>query len=124
TLSILRAGRERGVPVMTNTTIAVVATDAALHRDALLRVALMAHAGLARTIRPSHTPADGDSVFALSTGAVETEGADILATGALAARALERAIVRGVLAATGLAGVPGVREYRRARRGRSQPDAE
>jgi L-aminopeptidase/D-esterase-like protein len=95
---------------MTSTTIAVVATDAALHRDALLRVALMAHAGLARTLRPSHTPADGDTVFALATGTRAGEP-DVMAIGALAARALERAIVRGVLAATGLAGAPSAAEW-------------
>jgi L-aminopeptidase/D-esterase-like protein len=105
-LAILRDRRERQVPAMTNTTIAVVATDAVLHRDALLRVALMAHAGLARTLRPSHTPADGDTVFALATGRRAVPEPDVMAIGAFAARALERSIVRGVLAASGLAGIP------------------
>jgi L-aminopeptidase/D-esterase-like protein len=114
-LTILRARRERQVPEMTNTTIAVVATDVALHRDALLRVALMAHAGLARTLRPSHTPADGDSVFAIATGRRADPDPDIMAIGAFAARALERAIIRGVLAADGLAGVPSVCEGDRRR---------
>jgi L-aminopeptidase/D-esterase-like protein len=110
-LTILRERREQSVPVMTATTIAVVATDAALHRDALLRVALMAHAGLARTLRPSHTPADGDTVFSLATG-TRAGDADVMAIGALGARALERAIIRGVLAATGLAGMPSATEWR------------
>ena len=110
-LDLLRERREREVPVMTNTTVAVVATDAALHRDALHRIALMAHAGLARVIRPSHTPADGDTVFALSTAGREQERPDVMAIGALAARALERAILRGVLAAEGLAGVPSACEW-------------
>lgn len=110
-LSILRRRGERQIPVMENTTIAVVATDAALHRDALRRVALMAHAGLARTLRPSHTPADGDTVFALSTATRQHESPDVMAIGALGARAMERAILRGVLAATSLAGVPAVRDY-------------
>ena len=51
-----------------NTTIAAVATDAALDRSEALRVALMAQDGLARAIRPAHCPLDGDTVFALSTG--------------------------------------------------------
>lgn len=110
-LALLRARRERQVPAMTNSTIAVVATDVALHRDALQRMALMAHAGLARTLRPSHTPADGDAVFALATGHRDEPAPDIMAIGALAARALERAIIRGVLAASGLAGVPSVCEW-------------
>ena len=58
-----------------NTTIAVVATDAALSKAACKRVAVAAQDGLARTIRPAHTPLDGDTVFALSTGAVEVEPA-------------------------------------------------
>ena len=56
-----------------NTTIAVVATDAALSPAGCRRVAIAAHDGLARTIRPAHTPLDGDTVFALATGAVEVE---------------------------------------------------
>ena len=54
-----------------NTTIAVVATDAALSPAGCRRVAVAAHDGLARTIRPCHTPLDGDTVFALATGAIE-----------------------------------------------------
>jgi L-aminopeptidase/D-esterase-like protein len=91
-----------------NTTIAVVATDLPLSHDQLLRVALMAHTGLARTIRPSHTPADGDTVFALATGSATGAAVDLMAVGALAARALERAVLKGVWAATSLAGVPGL----------------
>src|SRR5262249_15699076 len=58
-----------------NTTIAVVATDAALSPAACRRVAIAAQDGLARTIRPAHTPLDGDTVFALATGAVEVASA-------------------------------------------------
>ncbi len=91
-----------------NTTIAVVATDLPLSHDQLLRVALMAHTGLARAVRPSHTPADGDTVFALATGSAAGATVDLMAVGALAARALERAVLKGVRAATSLAGVPGL----------------
>jgi L-aminopeptidase/D-esterase-like protein/N-acetylglutamate synthase-like GNAT family acetyltransferase len=91
-----------------NSTIAVVATDVLLDREQLYRVALMAHTGLARAIRPSHSPADGDIVFALSTGARVEEPPNLLALGALAARALERAIVDGVRSAATLAGIPAV----------------
>jgi L-aminopeptidase/D-esterase-like protein len=111
-LQIVREGRERRIPAMENTTIAVVATDLVLSRDELRRVALMAHAGLARTVRPSHTPADGDTVFALATGRRVVERPDVLALGALAARALERAIIRGVLAADALARIPAARDCR------------
>ena len=62
------AMRQRRYPAA-NTTIAVVATDAALDKGGCRRLAIMAQDGLARAIRPVHTPFDGDTVFALSTGA-------------------------------------------------------
>jgi L-aminopeptidase/D-esterase-like protein len=65
---------------------------------------------MARAIRPVHTPVDGDIVFALATGS-NSAATDMLQVGALAARALERAVVRGVTAATGLAGVPSAGEW-------------
>lgn len=105
-LEHLRRRHEKRTPVIENTTVAVVATDIALDRTGLLRVALMAHSGMARTMRPSHSPADGDTVFALSTALIQQEQPDIMAIGALAARALERAILDGVCRATALAGFP------------------
>jgi len=87
---------------MANTTIAVVATDAALTRAELKRVAISAHDGLARAIWPSHTPADGDLVFCLSTGR-KPRPADANAfvdLCALAASTLSRAVARGVYLAT------------------------
>ncbi len=92
-----------------NTTIGIIATDLALNRLQLMRLAIMAHAGFARAIRPSHTPADGDTIFALSTGAITVEPVDLVALGTLAARTMERAIVRGVRDAAPLAGVPSCR---------------
>lgn len=101
-----------------NTTIAVVATDAALSPAGCRRVALAAHDGLARTLRPSHTPHDGDTVFALATGAIEVapppdtpasmtpEMALITSVGAAAADCLARAVLVGVLAAEPVAGIP------------------
>ncbi|MBY0440894.1 MAG: P1 family peptidase, partial [Mycobacteriaceae bacterium] len=63
--------RQLAASSLLNTTIGVVATDAALSPSACRQVAIAAHDGLARTIRPTHTPVDGDTVFALATGAVE-----------------------------------------------------
>ncbi|MGE3143363.1 MAG: P1 family peptidase [Hyphomonadaceae bacterium] len=85
-----------------NTTLAVVATDAALTPAEAKRVAQMAGAGMARAIRPIFTPSDGDIVFALATGARAAAGPRPLAVariGALAADCLARAIARGVYAA-------------------------
>ena len=93
-----------------NTTLAVVGTDAVLTKEATYRLTIMAQAGLARVIRPAHSPVDGDTVFALATGR-NPEPTDLLQLGTLAARAMERAIVRAVRSATGLAGVPSAGEW-------------
>jgi L-aminopeptidase/D-esterase-like protein len=77
-----------------NTTIGVVATDRTLSKAQCLRVAQMAHDGLARAIRPSHTLYDGDTLFALSTG--RGPAADPNLVGILAAEAVARAVLRAV----------------------------
>ena len=85
----------------TATTIAIVATDAALDKAACLRLATTAHDGIARAIVPSHTPFDGDLVFAASTGQRPPPSpTDLLEIGHAAAICLSRAIARGVHAAT------------------------
>jgi L-aminopeptidase/D-esterase-like protein len=90
-----------------NTTIAVVATDAPLGRNACQRLAIMAQDGLARAIRPAHTPFDGDTVFALATGSGERIDPERLSRlGSAAADCLSRAIMRAVLAAEPLGGFP------------------
>lgn len=81
-----------------NTTIAIVATDAVLTQAQATRMATAAHDGLARAIVPSHTPADGDLVFAAATGARPIE--DPVLLGHAAALCLSRAIARGVYLAT------------------------
>jgi L-aminopeptidase/D-esterase-like protein len=92
-----------------NTTLACVATDAALTAPELKRVAAMARAGLAHAIRPVFTPFDGDVVFALSTGrreAPEPRALTVMRIGTLAADALARAIARGVYEARAYEGSP------------------
>ena len=92
-----------GAQPRANTTIACVATDAALTPAQARRVAIMAQDGLARAIRPAHAPTDGDVVFALSTGLRPLGGAEnavIARLGAVAADCLARAIARGVFEAT------------------------
>ena len=85
-----------------NTTIAVVATDAALDQAQCTRMATAAHDGMARALVPSHTPMDGDLVFAVSTGArpLTEPVPETLALGQAAATCLARAIARGVHAAS------------------------
>lgn len=82
-----------------NTTIAVVATDADLTGTELKRIAIMASDGFSRAIRPTHTPVDGDTVFALTTAAKRLAGdrpRDLTRIGSVAADCIARAIARGV----------------------------
>ena len=87
-----------------NTTIAVVATDAALSPSDAQRIAVMAQSGLARALRPVHSPLDGDAVFVLATGAGRpiADPHTLTRLGALAADTLARATARGVYEATDL----------------------
>jgi len=90
-----------------STTIGVVATDATLTKAECKRLAIMAHDGLARALWPSHTPYDGDLIFALATGRRPRTGPpNLVAIGAAAAACVSRAIARGVNAATPAAGDP------------------
>ena len=89
---------------MQNTTLVVVATNARLNKTELTKVAQMSHDGFARAINPVHTPSDGDTVFALSTG--EPVDARLGLVGILAAEAASRAIVRAALTAAGIKGFP------------------
>jgi L-aminopeptidase/D-esterase-like protein len=85
-----------------NTTLAVVATDAILTPAEARRIAIMAQDGLARAIRPAHAPFDGDVVFVVSTGRLplaEPKAASLSRLGALAADCVTRAIARGVFEA-------------------------
>ncbi|HTP60211.1 MAG TPA: P1 family peptidase [Spirochaetia bacterium] len=100
----------------TSTTLAVVATNARLSKADASRVAIMAQDGLARAVVPAHTPFDGDTVFALSTGTVE---ADLAVVGTLAAVAVSNAIVNAVRSAASAYGLPGHAEMQeRSRAGR------
>lgn len=89
-----------------NTTIAVVATDAALTKAQCRRLAVVAQGGLALALRPAHAALDGDVVFAAATGRAARPAtvADLTAVGALAAETLARAVARGVYAACALPG--------------------
>ena len=86
-----------------NTTLGIVVTNARLSKTQLTKVAGMAHNGYARAIRPVHTNADGDSIYALSTGG---QAGDVNVVGAMAAWVMERAIVRAVRAARSAYGLP------------------
>lgn len=87
-----------------NTTIAIVATDAALTQAQATRVAVAAHDGFARALLPSHTPMDGDLVFCAATGAKPATDIDMMWICHAAATVMARAIARGVHAATAMPG--------------------
>ena len=90
-----------------NTTIAVVFTNAKFDKTRLCKIAGMAHDGYARSIRPVHTTADGDSIYAVSLGQVE---ADLDMVGTLSARVISEAILRAVENAESAYGYPCARE--------------
>jgi L-aminopeptidase/D-esterase-like protein len=96
-----------------NTTLAVIATNAALTKEQANKVAQMAHNGLAQTLRPAHTMFDGDTVFTLALGErterlSDTDSAAIQTSmiGASAATVLARAIVKAIRSARELHGIP------------------
>lgn len=108
-----------------NTTIGVVATDAALSKADTHRIAMAAHDGLARAVVPAHSPLDGDTIFAVATGAAQPvvhaqrpavppgmnpDAALVTELSRVAADAVARAIVDAVVSATSVAGVPAYRE--------------
>jgi L-aminopeptidase/D-esterase-like protein len=95
-LGNLRAG--------TSTVIGIVATSGALTRTECRRVAVMAQDGIARAVRPAHTPFDGDVVFAVATGTTpladdRLRAAHVARLGSAAADCMARAVARGVFAA-------------------------
>lgn len=98
----IRTKLNLGQPKEANTTIAVIATDAVLTKAEAKRLAVAAHDGFARAIWPSHTPMDGDLIFALSTGASKRtpDPAGAIDLSAAAAATMARAIARAVYAAT------------------------
>jgi L-aminopeptidase/D-esterase-like protein len=95
-----------------NTTIGVIATNAPFTKVQMTKIAQMAHDGYARAINPVHTMADGDTIFAMSTGLAKVQ-ADVTAIGAIAATVMARAIVRAAMQATSLTdlGFPAYRDY-------------
>jgi L-aminopeptidase/D-esterase-like protein len=92
-----------------NSTIGLVATNATLEKVQVTKIAQMAHDGFARAINPVHSPADGDTIFALATGAVSTKVNHGM-IGALAAEVMAQAIVRAAINAEGIRGFPAYRD--------------
>lgn len=87
-----------------NTTLGIIVTNAKFNKTQLTKIAGMTHNGYARAIRPVHTNADGDSIYALSVGEVP---GDVNIIGCMAALVMEKAIARAIHAAKGAYGLPG-----------------
>ena len=103
------AGQSSGP--LSNTTVGVVATDAALNKEGANYLASVSHDGLALTIRPCHTERDGDTMFALATGSTAgnaTQTVDLTLLGAAAVEVTARAVINALRRATSLGGLPAI----------------
>ncbi|MCQ2444709.1 MAG: P1 family peptidase [Mailhella sp.] len=108
--ALVAAGCARGENLFTgNTTIGAVFTNAGFDKVRLRKIAMTAHNGYARTIRPVHTSADGDTIYALSAGTVHANP-DAVAT--LAAHVMGMAVNRAVLSARSAGGCPAAMDLR------------
>jgi len=99
---MIRQFADRKMAFGGNTTIGIIVTNSRLTKSEINKVASMAHNGYGRTMRPAHTMFDGDTIFAVATGKVDT---DVSVAGLLAARTMEQAVIRAVKKATPLCGL-------------------
>ncbi|KQP19106.1 P1 family peptidase [Pseudorhodoferax sp. Leaf265] len=97
--ALLAGEAPRPILAGTNTTLAVIATDAAITKPQAHRLAQAGHDGLARTINPVHTMSDGDTVFALATGLAPSPSPGMMVLATMAAEAVARAVLQAVWAA-------------------------
>ena len=107
------AGSKLDAAPGTNTTICVVACNAILTPAQAQRIAIMAHDGFARAVRPVHTPLDGDVIFCLASGVAplpDPEPMNLAILGGVAADCVARALARGVYEARSLGSLRGYRD--------------
>jgi len=107
TNEILKQAYSKQDSVPANTTLGVVATNAALNKEQVNKVAQMAQDGVARAISPSHTMHDGDAIFALSLG---EKVSDVTIVGSVAAEVVADAIVRAIQQAETIGGVTAAKD--------------
>lgn len=104
-MTAIKNGRRPNIFGSQNTTLVVVATNARLTKPEATKLASMSHAGLSRTINPVHTPLDGDTIFALSTGDYP-QHVDMITLGALAAEVTANAVLNAIQTATAFESIP------------------
>ncbi|MFR9068939.1 P1 family peptidase [Paeniclostridium hominis] len=107
TYDLMKQGVNKGGFNIDNTTIGVVATNAKLDKAQCKKVSQMAHNGFAKTIFPIHTPHDGDTIFTLATGEVET---DVTLLGSLATEVVEKSIINAIKNAKSINNIPSYNE--------------
>ena len=90
---LMKNGFNKGGFSIDNTTIGVVVTNAKLDKAGCKKVSQMAHNGYAKSIFPIHTPHDGDTIFTMATGEVES---DIALIGSLATEVVEKSVINAI----------------------------
>lgn len=93
TYDLMKKGVNKGGFNIDNTTIGAVVTNAKLSKAECKKISQMAHNGFAKSIFPIHTPHDGDTIFTLSTGEVET---DITLLGSIASEVVEKSVISAI----------------------------
>ena len=106
---LMKQGVMKGGFSIDNTTIGIIATNAKLDKSQCKKISQMAHDGYARAIFPIHTPHDGDTIFTMATGEIET-GADLTLIGSIAVEVMEKSILNAVKNAKQINGIPSYNE--------------
>ena len=106
---LMKQGVTKGGFSIDNTTIGIIATNAKLDKAQCKKISQMAHDGYARAIFPIHTPHDGDTIFTMATGEIET-GADLTLIGSIAVEVMEKSILNAVKNAKHINGIPSYNE--------------
>ena len=102
--NLMKQGVTKGGFSIDNTTIGIIATNAKLDKAQCKKISQMAHDGYARSIFPIHTPHDGDTIFTMATGEIET-GADLTLIGSIAVEVMEKSIINAVKNAKEINGI-------------------
>lgn len=106
---LMKQGVSKGGFNIDNTTIGIIATNAKLDKAQCKKISQMAHDGYAKAIFPIHTPHDGDTIFTMATGEIETSN-DITLIGSVAVEVMEKSIINAVKNAKSIKGIPSYQE--------------
>ncbi|MDB8790485.1 P1 family peptidase [Romboutsia sp. 1001216sp1] len=107
TYDILKEGFSKGGFSIDNTTIGVVVTNAKLDKAGCKKVSQVAHNGYAKSIFPIHTPHDGDTIFTMATGEIES---DITLVSSIATEVVEKSVINAIKNANSIKNIPSYKE--------------